>query len=64
VLHRPSVGTSAPMGSWTVTPLAPPSLPLLFVIAEPSLAGWSGVTLDGRSQWWWAEEGRSVDLYF
>ena len=64
VLHRPSVGTSAPVGSWSVTLLALPSLPLLFVVGGTGLAGWSGVDLDGRSQWWWAEEGRSVDLYF
>ena len=64
VLHRPCVGTSTPRVSWSVAPLALPAFPLLFAVREPDLAGWSGVTIDGRSQWWWAEEGRSVDVYF
>ena len=49
--------------SWSAAPLTSPPFGLLFSLT-PALQGWSGATLDGRSQWWWMEDGRSVDIYF
>jgi len=63
VVHRPGVGTSSLNGSWSAAALTFPPFGLLFSLA-PAIDGWGGATLDGRSQWWLLEEGRSVDLYF
>ena len=63
VAHRPGMGTSTLQPSWS--PGALTSAPFGLVFApDPAVSGWGGATLDGRSQWWWMEEGRSVDLYF
>jgi hypothetical protein len=63
LIHRPEVGTSSLAVSWSTTALTAPPFSLLFSLA-PALQGWGGVTLGGRSQWWWMEEGRSADLYY
>jgi hypothetical protein len=57
------MGTSSLTVSWSAAPLSSPPFGLLFSLA-PDIQGWGGATLDGRSQWWWMEEGRSADLYF
>jgi hypothetical protein len=62
-VHRPGIGNSALTASWSAVALTSPPFGLLFCLA-PALRGWSGGTLDGRSQWWWMEDGRSVDIYF
>ncbi len=63
VVHRPGAGTSSLMVSWSPGALSAPPFSLLFLLKTP-LHGWSGATLDGRSQWWRMEEGRSVDVYY
>jgi hypothetical protein len=63
VTHRPCSGTSDLQPSWSVGALASAPFGLVFAL-DPAVSGWGGVTLDGRSQWWWMEEGRSVDVYF
>lgn len=63
VVHRPGNGTSPLTASWSAVALTSPPFGLLFSVA-PALQGWGGAALDGRSQWWWMEDGRSVDLYF
>jgi hypothetical protein len=63
VAHRPAVGSSSLAVSWTPGALASHPFGLLFVVSEGA-SGWGGATLDERTQWWWMEEGRSVDLYF
>ena len=63
VAHRPSVGTSSLSVSWSAGSLSSPPFGLLFV-DDPAVSGWAGTTLDGWSQWWWMEGGRSVDVYF
>jgi hypothetical protein len=63
-VHRPTAGTSRASGSWDPDLVPLPAFPLLFVLDEPRVLGWAGLTLDGRAQWWWREEGRSVDLYY
>lgn len=63
VVHRPGAGTSSLGASWAGVALPAPPFGLLFVV-DASPSGWAGATLDGRSQWWWAEEGRSVDVYY
>lgn len=63
VAHRPGTGSSSLMTSWSAGGLASPPFGVLFAL-DPAVSGWGGATLDGRSQWWWMEGGRSVDLYF
>jgi type II secretory pathway pseudopilin PulG len=63
VAHRPGTGTSSLTTSWSAGALACPPFGLLFVL-DPAVLGWEGATLDGRSQWWRMEDGRSADLYF
>jgi len=63
VVHRPATGTSSLSLSWTPNAISTPPFGLLFVLA-PAVNGWGGATLDERSQSWWMEDGRSVDLYF
>lgn len=63
VVHRPGAGTSSLTVTWSTADLICPPFGLLFSLA-PAVEGWGGATLDGRSQWWLMEEGRSVDLYF
>jgi hypothetical protein len=63
VVHRPSTGTSKLTVSWAAAPLSARPFPLLFQ-AGASVQGWGEAALDGGSQWWWMEEGRSVDVYY
>ncbi len=63
VVHRPGIGTSSLTATWNPGDLTCPPFGLLFALT-PAVEGWGGATLDGRSQWWLMEEGRSVDLYF
>jgi hypothetical protein len=63
VVHRPGNGTSSLSVSWSAIALDSPPFGLLFPVSA-AVEGWGGATLDGRSQWWWMESGRSVDLYF
>lgn len=63
VVHRPGAGTSKLTVSWAAAPLSAPPFPLLFR-ASASVQGWGEAALDGGSQWWWIEEGRSVDVYY
>jgi hypothetical protein len=63
VVHRPGAGSSPLSASWTASALTAPPLGLLFVL-RPAIQGWGAATLDGRAQWWWMEEGRSVDVYY
>jgi hypothetical protein len=63
VVHRPGIGTSSLTASWSAAPLTSSPFGLLFSLA-PAVQGWGGATLDGRSQWWWMEGGRGVDIYF
>ena len=63
VIHRPGTGTSKLAASWAAVPLPAPPFPLLFA-ASASVHGWGEAVLDGRAQWWWMEEGRSVDLFY
>jgi hypothetical protein len=63
VVHRPGIGTSSLTASWSVSALTSAPFGLLFPLV-PAIEGWGWATLDGRSQWWPMEEGRSVDLYF
>jgi hypothetical protein len=63
VVHRPGVGTSSLTASWSAASLASPSFGLLFPFSA-AVEGWGGVSLDGRTQWWRMDGGRSVDVYF
>ena len=63
VVHRAGTGTSDLQASWSVRALASAPFDLVFPL-DPAISGWGGATLDERSQWWWMEGGRSVDLYF
>jgi hypothetical protein len=63
IVHRPVIGTSSLTATWNPADLASPPFGLLFSLS-PAIEGWGGATLDGRTQWWLMEEGRSVDLYF
>ena len=63
VAHRPGAGASSLQVSWRSGSVSAPPFGLLFVL-DPAVLGWGGVTLDSRSQWWWIQDGRSVDLYF
>jgi hypothetical protein len=63
VVHRPGIGTSKLTASWAAAPLTAPTFPLLFTLSA-SVQGWGQAVLDGRSQWWRMEEGRSVDLFY
>ena len=63
VVHRPGAGTSSLSPSWSPNAISSPPFGLVFVLA-PAVDGWGGATLDERSQSWWMQEGRSVDLYF
>ncbi len=63
VVHRPGTGTSSLTATWSPADLTSPPFGLLFSLT-PAVEGWGGATLDGRTQWWPMEEGRSVDLYF
>jgi hypothetical protein len=63
VAHRSETGVSPLTVSWSAVSLASPPFGLLFLL-DPAVLGWGGASLDGRSQWWWMEEGRSVDVYF
>ncbi len=59
----PVAGTSKLTVSWAAAPLPAPPFPLLFT-ASASVLGWGEAVLDGGSQWWWMEEGRSVDVFY
>jgi hypothetical protein len=63
VVHLPRAGTQIPETSFlgTVTGAAE-GLPT--VLLPGVTAGSCGVTLDGRSQSWWMEDGRVLDVYF
>jgi hypothetical protein len=61
--HRPAAGTSSLTASWDADVFSPPSFGAPFVVAA-RVQGWGAAVLDQRSQWWWMEDGRSVDLYF
>jgi hypothetical protein len=63
-VHRGGVGSTSLDCSWTAASLVAPAFPSLFVLGDEGVRGWAGVTLDDKGQWWRAEEGRSVDLYY
>lgn len=63
VVHLPQISTSELDVSWSAGALPSTPLGLLFAL-QPPIVGWGGATLDGRSQWWWMEEERDVDVYF
>lgn len=63
VAHRPAAATSGLQVSWSAAPLRSPAFGEPFVVAT-DVGGWGSATLDGRTQWWWMEEGRCVDLFF
>ena len=63
VVHRAGAGTSDMWTSWSAGALTSAPFDLIFSL-NPAVSGWGGATLDERSQWWWMEGGRSVDLYF
>ena len=63
VAHRPVAGTSPLALSWGAEVFSSPPFGGGFVVITGA-QGWGRATLDERSQWWWMDEGRSVDLYF
>ncbi len=63
VVHRRGIASS-PLGvSWSAVKISSPSFGLLFAETAP-FTGWGTANLDGRTQTWQMEEGRSVDLYY
>jgi hypothetical protein len=63
VAHRAAAGTESLTASWNADPLSPPAFGAPFVVTA-RVQGWGAAVLDQGSQWWWMEDGRSVDLYF
>jgi hypothetical protein len=61
--HRPAAGTSSLTASWSADGLSSPPFGAPFIVVA-RMQGWGAAVLDQRSQWWWMEDGRSVDLYF
>jgi hypothetical protein len=63
VAHRPSAAGSGLTTSWSSVAVGSAASGGPFVLAA-GIKGWAGAALDGRWQWWWMEDERSVDIFF